>query len=167
MWRANRPSSIDCMESRDDKKKLKQNIQSLTITETCSNFIEKCSSRRANHRSSFMRNGYISLIYWCLLREFLTSLCIMWKVWISHEFCRWIMIIFWSDFTKLIFTLNLLPPDIKYAYSMVFSMYLLWYWRICSKISILQPGDNFRLPYDFIVWFRDTVRGNKCDTPYR
>ena len=96
MWRANRPSSIDYMESRDVKKKLKKT--SLTITETCSNFIEKCSSRRANHRSSFMRNGYISLIYWSPLREFLTSLCIMWKVWISHEFCWWNMVI--SDLTS-------------------------------------------------------------------
>ena len=36
---------------------------------------------------------------------------------------------FWPDFTELISTLNLLPPDIKYAYSILFSMRFLWYWQ--------------------------------------
>ena len=36
---------------------------------------------------------------------------------------------FWPDFTELISILNLLPPDIKYAYSILFSMHFLWYWQ--------------------------------------
>ena len=56
----------------------------------------------------------------------------MWKASMNIS---WVLLMkygdFWSDFTKPILTLNLLPPDIKYAYSMVFSMHLLWYWRIC------------------------------------
>ena len=67
---------------------------------------------------------------------------------------------FWPDFTELISILNLLPPDIKYAYSILFSMHFLWYWRrikYAQKSASSQIGDNFRLSHDFIVWFRDTV----------
>ena len=67
---------------------------------------------------------------------------------------------FWPDLTELIFTLNLSPPDIKYAYSILFSMHFLWFWRrikYAQKSASFQIGDNFRLSHDFIVWFRDTV----------
>ena len=67
---------------------------------------------------------------------------------------------FWPDLTELIFTLNLSPPGIKYAYSILFSMHFLWYLRrikYAQKSASSQIGDNFRLSHDFIVWFRDTV----------
>ena len=54
MWRANKPSSTDwnhvtlTWKSLKKKPKTKTKL-SLIITEACSNFLERCSSRRANH----------------------------------------------------------------------------------------------------------------------
>ena len=57
---------------------------------------------------------------------------------------------FWPDFTELIFTLNLLPPDIKYAYSILFSMHFLWYWRRIkyAQKSAIRPLDRM----DWSFW---------------
>ena len=78
MWRANRPSSIDYMESRDINLEV----------------VKKNQKPKQNILDNYwcVQYGYMSLTYIDVHRRgFLTSLCIIWKIWISHEFCWWNM----------------------------------------------------------------------------
>ena len=95
MWRANRPSSIDYMESRDVKIKTKTKHLWQLLRRAAISLKSVARGEPITDRALCVMDIYP---WYDPLREFLTSLCIMWKIWISHEFCWWNMVI--SDLTS-------------------------------------------------------------------